>query len=68
MEFILGWMVVMIGGSLLIEKLLPMSIKERLGRGICWLMMATTMTFLGLSTLGLVWVGWTNLIKPMLSS
>lgn len=68
MEFILIMMALMIGGSMVVEKVLPMALKERLGRGICWLMMATTMTFLGLSTLGLMWVGWTNILRPMLTS
>ncbi|MBW2280620.1 MAG: hypothetical protein JRG76_00100 [Deltaproteobacteria bacterium] len=68
----MGWifmvMLAMIGGSVVVELILPMSIKERMGAAICWSMMAVTMTFLGAATLGLLAVGWINIIQPMLFS
>lgn len=66
----MGWiflvMLAMIAGSIVIELILPSSVKERLGAMICWSMMAVTMTFLGASTLGLVFVGWTQILQPMI--
>ena len=67
----MGWiflvMLAMIAGSLVIELILPMQVKERLGAAICWSMMAVTMTFLGAATLGLVAVVWLNFVQPLLS-
>ncbi len=60
-------MLVMIAGSLVLEKILPMALKEKLGTVICWSMMALTMTFLGLSTLGLLYVIGRNVILPALT-
>ncbi len=57
----------MIGGSIVVELILPMSIKERLGAMICWAMMAVTMTFLGLSTVALIYVIATQAIPYLLS-
>jgi len=58
----------MIAGSLVVELILPIQIKERLGAMICWSMMAVTMTFLGASTILLVIVTWLNFIQPLLAS
>jgi hypothetical protein len=58
----------MIVGSWIIELILPMKLKERLGAAICWGMMAVTMTFLGLSTLALIYVIATQAIPYLLSS
>jgi hypothetical protein len=60
-------MLAMIAGSLVIELILPMRIKERLGAAICWSMMAVTMTFLGAASLGLIAVVWFNFVQPLLS-
>jgi hypothetical protein len=57
----------MIAGSVVVELILPLRVKERLGAAICWSMMAITMTFLGASTLGLLFVAWQNLIRPLLA-
>jgi hypothetical protein len=46
----------MIIGSIIIELVLPMRVKERLGAIICWGMMAVTMTFIALSTVGLIYI------------
>ena len=54
--------------SLILEWILPLAAKEAAGRVICWMMMAITMTFLGLSTVGLVFVIGKNVVWPMLSS
>jgi hypothetical protein len=67
MTFIVIAMLVMIVGSIILELILPAGLKRVLGTGICWGMMAITMTFLGLSTVGLIFVAWTNLIAPMLT-
>jgi hypothetical protein len=61
-------MLAMIGGSVVIELILPVSLKERLGAAICWSMMAVTMTFLGSATLGLLAVIWFNFVQPLLSA
>jgi hypothetical protein len=46
---------------------LPQATKDRLGSMICWGMMAITMTFLGLSTVGLLIATWVQFIKPAIS-
>jgi hypothetical protein len=61
-------MVIMIAISLVLEKILPLRLKEFLGRTICWGMMAVTMAFLGLSTVGLLYVISVNVIIPALSA
>jgi hypothetical protein len=67
MTFIVVAMLVMIIGSIILELILPTGLKRALGTAICWGMMAITMTFLGLSTLALIYVAWTNIIAPMLA-
>lgn len=67
MVFILGVMLLMIVGSIVLEFILPASIKERLGVAICWTMMAITMTFLGLSTVGLVVIIGYQVVLPAIS-
>ena len=66
-----GWifltMLAMIGGSIVIELILPMRIKERMGAAICWSMMAVTMTFLGAASLGLLAVIWVQFVQPLLT-
>jgi hypothetical protein len=57
----------MILGSIVIERILPQAAKDRLGAVICWSMMAITMTFLVLSTVGLVVSTWVRYIQPALS-
>lgn len=57
----------MIAGSLVVELILPLQLKERLGAFICWSMMAVTMTFLGASTLGLLAIIWLNFVSPLLT-
>jgi uncharacterized membrane protein YqjE len=66
--FIFLVMVSMIAGAFVIEFILPQAAKDRLGSMICWGMMALTMTFLGLSTLGLLIATWVKFIKPALAS
>jgi hypothetical protein len=51
--FIFGMMLALIVGSIVLELILPMRVKQRLGVVICWGMMAFTMTFLVASTVGL---------------
>ena len=67
----MGWiflvMLAMIGGSMVVELILPISVKERLGAAICWSLMAVTMTFLGAATLGLLAVVWINFVQPLLT-
>ena len=67
----MGWiflvMLAMIAGSVVVELILPMRVKERLGATICWSLMAVTMTFLGASTLGLLFVIWQNFVRPLLA-
>ena len=58
----------LIVGSYLLEKILPLGLKERLGTATCWAMMAITMTFLGLSTVGLLYMSYTKYIGPILTS
>ena len=67
MAWIFLVMLGMIVGSVVVELILPLRVKERLGAAICWSMMAITMTFLGASTLGLLFVAWQNLIQPLLA-
>ncbi len=67
MAWIFLVMLGMIAGSVVVELILPLRVKERLGAAICWSMMAITMTFLGASTLGLLFVAWQNFIQPLLS-
>jgi hypothetical protein len=66
MEFILIAMAVMIGGSLVLELVLPSALKDRLGTAICWTMMAVTMTFLGLATVALLGFGYLKYIQPLI--
>lgn len=54
MTWIFLMMLALIAGSIVLELILPAPVKNRLGVGICWTMMAITMTFLGAATLGLV--------------
>ncbi len=67
MAWIFLVMLGMIAGSVVVELILPLRVKERLGAAICWSMMAITMTFLGASTLGLLFVAWQNFIQPLLA-
>jgi len=67
-EFIFLAMLGMIAGSVVVELILPQATKDRLGAAICWGMMATTMTFLGLATVGLLIATWIQFIKPALAS
>jgi len=66
-KFIVLVMLGMIAGSVLVEMVLPQGTKDRLGSMICWGMMAITMTFLGLSTVGLLIATWVQFIKPAIS-
>ena len=67
MKFIVLVMLGMIAGSVLVEMVLPQGTKDRLGAMICWGMRAITMTFLGLSTVGLLIATWVQFIKPAIS-
>ena len=67
MGFIVLVMVSMIIGAFVIEAILPQRAKDRLGAVICWGMMSLTMTFLGLSTIGLLVATWFKFIKPALA-
>ena len=66
MQFILIAMAVMIGGSIVLEWVLPGALKDRLGTAICWTMMAVTMTFLGLATVALIGLGYLKYIQPLI--
>ena len=68
MAFIFLVMLGMILGSIVVELILPQATKDRIGAVICWGMMALTMTFLGLSTVGLLIATWVQFIKPALAS
>ncbi len=68
MTWIFLVMLSMIGGSIVAELLLPMRIKQAMGTAICWMMMASAMTSLGVCTLYLLWVTWSNYIEPLVSS
>jgi hypothetical protein len=63
--FILVFMFGLIIGSIVLEAVVPSRIKNVLGVGICWSMMAITMSFLVLSTVGLAAVIWLNVVAPM---
>ncbi len=68
MRFVLIAMLAMIAGSIVLEMVLPRPIKDRLGTAICWGMMAITMTFLGVSTVGLIYATYAIYIRPHLGS
>jgi hypothetical protein len=68
MQFVLLAMLVMIASSIAVEMVLPQAVKDRLGTAICWGMMAITMTFLGLSTVGLLYATFAIYIRPHLGS
>jgi hypothetical protein len=68
MTWIFLMMLGMIGGSIVVELVLPARIKQALGNAICWSMMAVTMTTLGLCTLGLLYVTATNYIIPFFTA
>ncbi len=65
MTWIFMVMLGMIVGSIVIERILPQRTKDKLGAMICWLMMAITMSFLGLSAVGLVIVTVRSFILPL---
>ena len=67
MTWIFLMMLAMIGGSILVELILPATIKQKLGNVICWLLIAITMGSLGLCSLLLAFVTWTNYIQPILA-
>jgi len=67
MTWIFLVMLGMIGGSVLVELILPARIKQTMGNAICWMMMAVTMTTLGLCTLGLLAVTYINYVQPLFS-
>ncbi len=66
MLWIAGVMLVLIIGSTVADLALPEALKERLGVMICWAMMAITMTFLSLASLGLLWLLAFQVILPRL--
>ena len=66
MTWIFLMMLAMIGGSIVVELVLPMRIKQAMGNAICWSMMAVTMTTLGLCTVLLLVVTFNNYIRPLL--
>ena len=66
MTWIFLTMLAMIGGSILVELVLPANIKQRLGNVICWGLMAVTMGSLGLCSVLLLVVTWTNYVRPVL--
>jgi len=59
-------MLAMIVGSIILEMVLPLPVKQTVGKAICWGMMGVTMTFLTLATVGLGVVLVQNVIRPML--
>lgn len=65
MTVIVAWMLGLIFLSIILEIVLPMRLKTRLGVIICWMMMFITMSFLVLSTVGLAFVIAQNIILPM---
>jgi hypothetical protein len=67
-KFVLYAMLLMIAASIATEFVLPRAVKDRLGTAICWGMMAITMAFLGLSTVGLLWATFAIYIRPHLGS
>ncbi len=66
MLWIAGVMLVLIVGSTVADLALPEALKERIGVVICWGMMAITMTFLSLASLGLLWMLAFQVILPKL--
>ena len=68
MSWIFMVMLGLIAGSIVIEMILPQAIKDRMGAALCWGMMAVTMTFLGMATIGLIWSTWSIYIQPALFS
>jgi hypothetical protein len=68
MQFVLIAMLAMIAGSIVLEMVLPRPVKDRLGTAICWGMMAFTMTFLGISTVGLIYATYVLYVRPHLGS
>ena len=68
MQFVLYAMLTMIALSIATELVLPRATKDRLGTAICWGMMAITMAFLGLSTVGLIYATFTLYIRPHLGT
>jgi len=68
LRFVLIAMLAMIAGSIVLEMVLPRPVKDRLGTAICWGMMAITMTFLGVSTVGLIYATYAIYIRPHLGS
>ena len=68
MKFVLLAMLAMIGGSVVLEMIVPQAIKNRLGAAICWGMMAFTMTFLGIATLGLLYTTYAWFVRPLIAS
>ena len=67
MTWIFLMMLAMIGGSIVVELVLPARLKQAMGNAICWSMMAVTMTTLGLCTILLIVVTFNNFIRPLLS-
>ncbi|MFQ5513011.1 MAG: hypothetical protein ACE5FG_01130 [Myxococcota bacterium] len=67
MTWIFLMMLAMIGGSIVVELVLPQRTKDRLGTLICSLMMLVTMAFLVLSAVGLVWVAATEYAPRLFS-
>ena len=67
MSWIFLVMLGMIGGSVVVELILPASIKQSMGNAICWMMMAVTMTTLGLCTVGLLVVTYLGYVRPLFS-
>ncbi len=67
MTWIFLMMLGMIGGSIVVERILPQRTKDRMGAMICWGMMAITMTFLGLSAIGLIVATYFTYIQPLLA-
>ncbi len=65
MTWIFMVMLGMIAGSIVIERILPQPTKDKLGAVICWLMMAITMSFLGLAAMSLVLVTFRSFILPL---
>ncbi len=67
MTWIFLMMLAMIGGSIVVELVLPIRLKQAMGSAICWSMMALTMTTLGLCTILLLVVTFNNYIRPLIS-
>ena len=68
MQFVFYAMLTMIALSIAMELVTPKALKDRLGTAICWGMMAITMAFLGLSTVGLLYATFALYIRPHLGS